>query len=91
MRMISKKEAQAGTKTVYVKKTPYYGFDEQTNNQLAKLADDNTLVTITDMSGTPQAGDITYTIKAGAITIAHLPAGRLLTSPNKAPKNKAKA
>ncbi len=85
MRMISKKTAQAGTTKVYVKKIANYG----DLAGLANLADNNTQVTITDMAGIPQGGDITYTITTpGGVKIANIPAGLLLTAPNPTPKAK---
>lgn len=86
MRMISKKVASEGKYQVYVKKIANYGFDNMTNKQLTSLADTNTPVYIVDMAGTPQSGDISYTINAPNTRIAGVPAGLLLTAPNPTPK-----
>ncbi len=89
MRMISKKTAQEGKTQVYVKKIANYGFAADINAQLANLADKNLAVWITDMAGTPQGGDITYSITTlNGTKIAGIPAGLLLTAPNPTPKAK---
>jgi hypothetical protein len=86
MRMISKKTAQEGKTQVYVKKLLNYGFSDKTNTLLAAAAQNNTAVTIVDMNGTPQEGNITYTITYLSNKIDGIPAGLLLTAPNPAPK-----
>ncbi len=89
MRMISKTKAQEGKTQVYVKKIANYGFDAATNAQLENLAGKNQAVNIIDMAGTPQGGDITYSITTPSGTkIAGIPAGLLLTAPNPTPKAK---
>jgi uncharacterized membrane-anchored protein len=87
--MISKKMAEEGKTQVYVKKQNSYTFGDQTNKLLQKLADTNTPVTIVAMAGTPQGGDISYSLNTPEGRIAGIPAGLLLTSPNKGPKTQA--